>query len=163
MPYSRTKPPSWAPNAVPSSRGWESPEGELLISMRNNPPISRMGAGGIAQVKFLGNRWVRNGNCSLQIKFNDFVNVTAGAYVRIAGTGLAGELILYAASQLNTNTVLFDRKSDMQMATVPNEAARYTLIPQTLNGVIVDSDGDGASTKIISTAMAKSASRRDVV
>jgi hypothetical protein len=162
MPYSRTKPPSWAPNAVPTARGWESPDGELLISMRNNPPISRVGVGGIAKIKFLGNKWLRNGNCGLVVKFNDYVNVTAGAHIELQGTGLSGNLVLYAATQLNTSTVLFDRKSDMQMAQVPNEAATYRVIPQSIVGTITDSDGDGATSKVVSTANAVSASIRVV-
>lgn len=162
MPYSRTRPPSWAPNAVPSPRGWESPEGELLIAMKNSSPVSRMGVGGVVNSRLLGLHWVRNGNCGLVLKFNDYVNVVAGAYIQLAGTGPSGNLVLYAAAQTNTNTVVFDRKSDMTMAKVPNHAARYTLIPQSIVGTITDADGDGNTNKVVSVAMATRAGRREV-
>ena len=48
------------------------------------------------------------------------------------------------------------------MAKVPNHAARYTLIPQSIVGTITDADGDGNTNKVVSVAMATRAGRREV-
>jgi len=76
---------------------------------------------------------------TLEVEFDEAVDVTAGASVVVSWSGVSGNVTLYAAEQLAATTVVFDLESDLVTpATVPAETGDLSVAEQDLGGTIND-------------------------
>lgn len=139
MSWTLNTPPTWAPNAVATKKGWENPTtGEVLVAIRG---LSRKaGASDVNAVVFGAEVYENGDDVSALVRFNEKVNVTAGASFVLTNSGSGGNITLYAAAQNDVSEVLFNKQVDntTQVALAANAYATQTLTSDTVNV----SDGD---------------------
>jgi len=159
-------PPVWQTNvgldAVAKSTGWVNPEtGETIITARNLHTV--MGAADVIQTHFVAASLQQGDALSVKVKFNELVDVSAGASVVVSSTGLAGSVTLYALAQSGIHDVLFDKDVTLvSAALVPSEAATLSIAAQSLVGTIKDAGTAVDSNKAIGAEAAAHAGTRVV-
>jgi hypothetical protein len=158
--WSRETPPNWrvkngnkAP--VATERGWEDPDsGELLVAISNL--ATKAEEANILEVGFGADAYEQSDPLTVVVRFNEKVNVTAGATLVVTSTGVSGNVTLTAAAQTEVNEVVFS-------GTVPGEAATLSIAAQSVVGTIVDAAKvASASDKSISAEIAAAAGTRVV-
>lgn len=149
---------------VATARGWEnakSKQKELIVAI---PSLAvKAGEANVLAGSFGQLSYVQGAPLSVAIRYNERVNVTAGAAIVVSWSGLSGNITLYAAAQLGVNDVVFDLDAMAVPAVVPAEAGVLSLAAQSIVGVIVDAnDNVTPSDLAISAAAAAAAGTRTV-
>lgn len=147
-------PPRWVQNAVATVKGWAHPTtNELLVAIRNL--TTKAGAADILAVSLNAEEYLQGDELSVTVRFNEKVDVSAGASLVLSWDGLAGDITLYAAAQSNSNLIVFAYESDLTtLATIPMEAGTLEMAAQSLVGTIKDTGTAVDSNKAISGAIA---------
>lgn len=141
---------------VATKRGWEDPDtGEVLVAISNL--ITKAGSADIVAIEFVDKTPVRNEALAIKVRFNERVDVTAGAVLTVSWSGLSGNFSLHAAAQSNVHEVLFDKQSDLLTPeVVPNEAGNISVAAQTISGTVNDAGTLVASSLVVSAEAAAS-------
>lgn len=147
--FTYEQPPIWKDDAVATPQGWSDPvTGENLVAIRNLSTVA--GNANITEIFFTDEEFVVDtvGAIQLKVRFNEKVNVSAGATIVITSDGTPTTITATASAQTNVNEVLF-------VATSPDdEGAELSIAPQTISGTIVDNLGNAASNKVINSTIA---------
>lgn len=160
--WSRDTPPNWrvkngnkAP--VATERGWEDPDsGEILVAISNL--ATKAGKADILEVGFGATAYVQGAPLTVVVRFNEKVNVTAGATLVVTSTTptVTSDVTLTALQQDNVNEVVFS-------GTVPSEPTTLSIAPQDVVGTIKDAAKDETeSEKVIKEGIAFAAGTRVV-
>ena len=153
-----------ARKAVATERGWEDARtGEILVQISNL--ADRAGQANIFHVSFDKASYIRSALVKVVVRYNEKVNVTAGANLNLSWTGINGDFRAYALAQSNVSEVVFDVDIASNPLTLFNEAGTLFLSAQTIVGTIVDAAGatPPASELAISAPMSAGAGTRVVV
>ena len=147
---------------VATKRGWEDPDtGELLVAI--GELTTKAGAGDILEVSFVTSELAQGDDLSVLVRFNERVDVTAGASIVVTWDGGSGNVTLYAAAQTNKNEILFDKQSDnTTQEVVPSETGALSIAAQTLGGTIKDAGTVTNSNKAVSAPVAAAAGEVEV-
>jgi len=152
-----------AKKAVATERGWEDARtGEILVQISNL--VDRAGQANILSVSFDKAAYVRSGAVKVIVRYNEKVNVTAGANLNLSWTGINGDFRGYALAQSNVAEVVFDVDVAAAPLVLFNEAGTLFMSAQTIVGTIVDANGvtQLASQLVISAPIALAAGTRVV-
>jgi hypothetical protein len=153
-----------AKKAVATERGWEDARTrEILVQISNL--ADRAGQANILGVGFDKAAYVRSGAVKVIVRYNEKVNVTAGANLNLSWTGINGDFRGYALAQLGVTEVVFDVDVAAAPLVLFNEAGTLFVSAQTIVGTIVDAAGTTplASELVISAPIAAAAGTRIVV
>lgn len=147
---------------VATKAGWTDPDtGEVLVAISNL--TTKAGAADVVEVRFGAASYSQGDPISVIVRFNERVDVTAGAVIQISSTGTGGNFDLHAAAQTNSHEIVFDKQADNTTPeTVPLETAILSLSAQTVSGTIVDTGTAVASTLTIDADEASSAGTRSI-
>lgn len=160
-------PPFWhtrtGKDAVATKKGWENPKtGEVLIAVSSLN--TRMGAADVIGINFVSDLLARGDELSLTVKFNEKVDVTAGASVVVTNTGLAGNITLYAVAQLSAYDIIFDKDVTLLAPVLlADEAATLSVDAQTVLGTVKDAGTAVDSNLAISVDVAAAAGTREII
>ena len=160
--WSRETPPNWrvkngnkAP--VATERGWEDPDsGELLVAISNL--ATKAEEANILEVGFGADAYEQSDPLTVVVRFNEKVNVTAGATLVVTSTTptVTSDVTLTALQQDNVNEVVFS-------GTVPGEPTTLSIAAQDVVGTIKDAAKDETeSEKPIKEEIAAAAGTRVV-
>ena len=109
--WTKDLPPKFKTNAVATAKGWEDPAtGEVLVAIRQL--ATKAGAGDVDAVNFAATSYAQGAALGVKVRFNEKVNVTAGANLVVTSNQTAGNYTLYAAAQSNVQEVLFNKQND---------------------------------------------------
>lgn len=154
-------PPEWQTkirkDAVATKRGWENPDTREIIIQASNLN-TRMGAADVIKVEYVDSSLVGGDEISVKVKFNEKVDVSAGASLVVTSTGISGNITLYALAQSGSYLVLFDKDITLSSnVVVPSETAILSISAQTVSGTIKDFGTVVDSNKDVSAQVAAEA------
>jgi hypothetical protein len=149
-------------NAVATESGWEDSEtGEVLVAIRQLATVA--GEANVIGASFAALQYAQGEALKVVVRFNEKVNVTAGATLLITWSANPLGITAYAAGQLNVSEVAFDKDSMGSPLLVPMEAGELSLAAQTISGTVKDaSDGLTDSNLSVSADVALAAGTRVV-
>lgn len=138
--WTLNSPPTWYPTAVATDAGWVDPDtGMVLIAISRL--ASKAGAGDVLSVAFGDTAYDQGDNLSVIVRFNEKVDVAAGASIVVGWSGVSGDITLYAAAQTGVDEVVFNKKTgNVTQETVPEEAGILSIGAQTLGGTVIDNN-----------------------
>jgi hypothetical protein len=141
--------------AVATNRGWEdSVTGEILIAIQRL--AEKAGQANIVSVLFDQAAYEQDDALQVVVRYNEKVNVTAGATLQVSWSGVSGNFAATALAQTAVSEVVF-------AATVPAEAGNLSLAAQSVVGTVKDSnDGTTDSEVAISAPIAAAAGSKVV-
>lgn len=142
---------------VATRKGWEDPDtGEVLVAI--NGLVTKAGAGDVIAVSFDAESYEQGDPLSVTVRFNERVDVTVGASLEVAWSGMSGNITLNAEAQLNTHEVVFSKQGDNTTdEVVPAEAGELSMAAQSISGTIVDAGTLVATNLAISAGAALAA------
>lgn len=142
---------------VATKRGWEDPDtGEVLVAISSL--TLKAGAADILEVTFDAASYARTDAVSVTVRFNERVDVTAGAAIEISWSGVAGNFFAHALAQTNVHEVVFNKDPGLvSNALVPNEAGDLSVAAQSVSGTINDAGTLITSNNAVSLAAAAAA------
>lgn len=139
--WSLSNPPVWVPNALADQSGWRDPSTQELI-VAIGSLVTKSDGADIESISFALDAYERNDLLVFNVKYNEKVNVSAGAYLNLSWSGISGNFNIYAAAQTGVSIVVFNKQSDHSTAIhVPNEAGTLSIVAEAINGTIVDNLG----------------------
>jgi len=141
--------------AVATERGWEDLEtSEILVAI---PELATLaGQANVVSALFDKAAYVQADVIQVAVRYNEKVNVTAGATLLVSWSGLGGDFVLTALAQTEVGEVVFG-------GVVPSEAGTLSIAAQTIVGTIKDSNnGTTDSEKAVSAPIALAAGTRVV-
>lgn len=143
-------------SAVSTDKGWkDSNTNEILVAIPKLATIA--GEANIVSVTFAASEYSQEDALIIKVKYNEYVNVSAGAALQVSWSGVSGNFAAVAAEQLSVAEVQF-------AAAVPAEAGELSIAEQSIVGTIVDSnDGITASELQISLDLAAAAGVIEVI
>jgi hypothetical protein len=146
-------PPAFAPNAVATDQGWVDPDtGEIFVAI--GKLTTKAGPGDVLSVAFDATSYAQGDPISVTVRFNERVNVPAGATLTLSNTGPLGPITLTALQQLNTNEAVFS-------GTVPLESEEVTLaVTSPLTGAIQDATDNTATNLVVPVSAITAAGTR---
>lgn len=124
--------------AVATDKGWEDKTThEVYVAI---PQLAtKAGSANILSVLFDKAAYLEGDAAKVIVRYNEYVNLSAGASLIVNWSGVSGNITALAAAGTKLNDVLFT-------FTVPSEAGSLSLAAQSLIGSIVDNnDGVTAS------------------
>jgi len=148
--------------AIATDRGWEdSATSEILIAI---PQLATLaGQANIVSVSFDKAAYVRGEAVAITVRYNEKVNVAAGANLNLSWTGTNGDFRAYAAVQSEVGEVVFNKDVAGNPLVLFTEAGTLFVSAQTIVGTIKDSNnGTTVSEKAISAPIATAAGTRVV-
>jgi hypothetical protein len=142
---------------VATEAGWTDPDtGEVLIAISNL--TDKAGEADVIAVAFDAEAYLQGDPIALAVRFNEAVDVTAGATIEVSFSGLSGNITLHAVEQLDTALVVFDKQSDLVTdEVVPAEAGDLSVAAQSIIGTVVDAGTAVAANLAVSAEVAAAA------
>ena len=115
---------------VATKAGWADPDtGELLVAISNL--LTKAGAADILAITFDAASYNQGDPFSVVVRFNEPVDVTAGATLVASWDGGSGNITCTALEQLGQHEISFD-------GTIPAEAGTLSVGAQTVLGTVKD-------------------------
>jgi hypothetical protein len=149
--------------AVATNRGWEdSVTSEILVAI---PMLAtHAGQANIVSVLFDKASYVQGEAVKVTVRYNEKVNVAAGANLNLSWTGINGDFKAYALVQTGVGEAVFDKDIAGNPLVLFTEAGTLFVSAQSIVGTIVDTnDGITASEVAISAPVALAAGTRVVI
>lgn len=171
MSWNYKTPPPFAPDAIPTDRGWEAPLAgtdpadelkELVVAIGDLP--LKAGAATILSVAFGAASYDEGDALSVTVKFSENVNVADGASIVVASEGTE-QYTLYALEQLDAQEIVFDQVVTLDAPVLIDDAELepflLSLAAQSVTGTITDADtAEAAATLAVSAGVASAAGTR---
>lgn len=152
--WSKDKAPTFFPTAVQTEAGWVNPTtGEVLVAI--SELTDKAGGADVQTTRFEHSTYVQGAVLRVLVHFNEKVDVTVGATIEAAWSGLSGNVTLTAAAQTGVYQAIFE-------GVVPSEAGTLSVAAQTILGTIVDNDGGDPAVLTISASAGSAAGTRPV-
>ena len=160
--WDKDVPPNWRKKngnkePIATHRGWEDPDtGEVIVAIGGLK--TKAGEANIREIVFEETAYSQGDPLGVKVRFNEKVDVTAGATIVISWDGGSGNITLHAAEQLDAYEITFDKQADnVTDEVVPSEAGNLSVGAQTISGTVVDTGTAVASNLSVSAEIASSA------
>lgn len=126
--------------AVATDRGWEDARtGEILVAIPQLAVVA--GQANIFSVLFDKAAYAQGDAINVVVRYNEKVNVTAGATLTVSWSGVSGNFVVTALQQSAVTEVVFS-------GTAPVEAGNLSIAAQTIVGTIVDVSEAGMASEL---------------